>query len=90
MSVTTLIAIFKEEKDHLLEENQIRLNVTQNYRLIWDILKLPGIRILTLALITARVNTFNYNMIYSTFINDLFLNCYLFINSLDCNYLNHE
>lgn len=56
MSATTLIAIFKKEKDHLLEENQLEINVAQNYRLIWDILKLPGIRKLTLALITARVN----------------------------------
>lgn len=54
--VTTLIAIFKKENDCRLEFEHVKLNVTQNYSLLCDILKLPSIRILAVALLTAKVN----------------------------------
>jgi len=54
--VTTLIAIFKKENDCRLEFDHVKLNVAQNYTLLWDILKLPSIRILAIALLTAKVN----------------------------------
>lgn len=53
--VTTLIAIFKKENDCRLELEHVKLNVTQNYSLLCDILKLPSIRILAVALLTAKV-----------------------------------
>lgn len=54
--MTTLIAIFKKEKDCRLEVDHVKLNVVQNYSLLCDILKLPSIRILAIALLTAKVN----------------------------------
>jgi len=56
--ITTLIAIFKKEKDNRLEDDHVKLNIVQNYSLLWDILKLPGIQILALALLTAMVKIF--------------------------------
>ncbi|XP_001944982.1 acetyl-coenzyme A transporter 1 [Acyrthosiphon pisum] len=53
--VTTLIAIFKKEKDCRLEVDHVKLNVVQNYTLLCDIIKLPSIRILAIALLTAKV-----------------------------------
>lgn len=55
--VTTLIAIFKKEKDSSLEDDHVRLNVIQNYSLLWDIMKLPNIQLLAIALLTSRVST---------------------------------
>lgn len=54
--VTTLICIFKKEKEHESEENHVRLSIVQNYKLLWNILKLPDIRVLLLALATMKVN----------------------------------
>ncbi|XP_060878681.1 acetyl-coenzyme A transporter 1-like [Metopolophium dirhodum] len=53
--ITTLIAIFKKEKDNRLEDDHVKLNIVQNYSLLWDILKLPSIQILALTLLTARI-----------------------------------
>ncbi|XP_022165986.1 acetyl-coenzyme A transporter 1-like [Myzus persicae] len=53
--ITTLIAMFKKEKDHRLEDDHIKLNIVQNYSLIWGILKLPGIQSLALTLLTAKI-----------------------------------
>jgi len=54
--ITTLIAIFKKEKDNRLDDDHAKLNIVQNYSLIWGILKLPGIKLLALTLLTAKVN----------------------------------
>jgi len=56
MAITTLIAIFKNEKDNRLEDNHIKLNTFQNYKLLWDILTLPSIKILAMALLTMMVS----------------------------------
>lgn len=53
--VTILLAIFKKEKDNRLEDGYVKINVFQNYKLLWDILKLPHIQILAIALLTARI-----------------------------------
>ncbi|KAE9541110.1 hypothetical protein AGLY_004355 [Aphis glycines] len=55
VAITALIAIFKNEKDFTLEDNEIKLNTFQNYILLWDILKLPSIRILAIALLTWKI-----------------------------------
>lgn len=57
MLITTLIAFFKKEKDNRLEDNHVKLNIFQNYSLLWDILKIPSIRVLAIALLTSKVNT---------------------------------
>ncbi|VVC28209.1 Hypothetical protein CINCED_3A024306 [Cinara cedri] len=55
MFVTILIAILKKEKDNRLEDDHVKLNIVQNYSLLWDILKLPSIRIIAVALLTAKI-----------------------------------
>ncbi|CAI6364916.1 unnamed protein product [Macrosiphum euphorbiae] len=55
MAITTLIAIFKNEKDNRLEDNHIKLTTFQNYKLLWDILNLPSIKILAIALLTMMI-----------------------------------
>ncbi|XP_025194188.1 acetyl-coenzyme A transporter 1-like isoform X2 [Melanaphis sacchari] len=44
-----------EQKDCSLEDDHIKLNTFQNYRLLWDICKLPSIQIFAIALLTVRV-----------------------------------
>lgn len=56
MVITTLIGIFKKEKNCLLEDDHVKLNTFQNYLLIWDIFKLPSIRVFAVVLLTAQVN----------------------------------
>ncbi|XP_060851373.1 acetyl-coenzyme A transporter 1-like [Rhopalosiphum padi] len=53
--ITTLILIFKKEKEYRSEDNYIKLNVIQSYLLIWDILKKPSIQVLLTALLTAEI-----------------------------------
>ncbi|XP_060865228.1 acetyl-coenzyme A transporter 1-like [Metopolophium dirhodum] len=53
--VATLIGIFKKEKDTRLEDNYEQLHITNSYKLLWDILKLPNIRALLIALLTMKV-----------------------------------
>lgn len=63
---TTLIAIFKKEKDMTLEDDHIKLSVIQNYKLLWQILCLPCIRVLAVALFFSRVGmSFRIEPIFS-------------------------
>ncbi|CAH1724646.1 unnamed protein product [Aphis gossypii] len=55
MLITTMIAIFKTEKDNTQEDGYVKLNISKTYSLLWDIIKLPSIRILAMALLTARI-----------------------------------
>uniref|UniRef100_A0A2S2QHE6 Acetyl-coenzyme A transporter 1 n=1 Tax=Sipha flava TaxID=143950 RepID=A0A2S2QHE6_9HEMI len=55
MLITTLIALFKKEKDNRLEDDHVKLNIFHNYLLLWDILKLPSVRIMALILLTAKI-----------------------------------
>jgi len=56
MVITTSIAIFKNEKDTRLEDDHIKLNTFQNYKLLWDISNLPCIKILAIAMLTSFVS----------------------------------
>jgi len=57
-----MIAIFKTEKDNTQEDGYVKLNISKTYSLLWDIIKLPSIRILAMALLTARVNIIKLNL----------------------------
>jgi len=52
---TTLIAIFKHEKDESTEQDSLDLNLYQTYRLLGDIMKLPCVKSLSIILLTAKV-----------------------------------
>lgn len=56
---TILLGIFKKEKDNRLDEGFIKINVIENYKLLWNIIKLPRIKVLALALLTMKVNMNN-------------------------------
>jgi len=56
MAITALIAIFKNEKDYLIENNETKLTIFQNYTVLWDIIKLPSMKILAIALLTSMVS----------------------------------
>lgn len=56
MAITVSIAIFKNEKDYLIEDNEIKLTIYQNYTVLWDIIKLPSMKILVIALLTSMVS----------------------------------
>jgi len=58
--ITTMIAIFKKEKDNTSDDDHEKIKVVQNYILLWDILKLPSIRILAIILITSKVIIVNF------------------------------
>jgi len=53
-SVTTITGIFKIEKCSREYEFE-KISIIQSYKLLWDILKLPRIQVLSLALLTARI-----------------------------------
>lgn len=53
--ITTLVGLFKKEKDNTFDDDREKIDVVQNYILLWDILKLPSIRILAIILITSKV-----------------------------------
>ncbi|KAF0753279.1 acetyl-coenzyme A transporter 1-like, partial [Aphis craccivora] len=52
--ITIVIGIFKKEECNSLELDQKRISVFQNYKLLWNILKKPEIKLLAIALLTAR------------------------------------
>ncbi|XP_060878936.1 acetyl-coenzyme A transporter 1-like [Metopolophium dirhodum] len=54
--VTVFIGLFKNEK-HKLEDGHKKISVFQNYKLLWDILKLPRVRVLTIALLTIKMGS---------------------------------
>ncbi|KAE9541283.1 hypothetical protein AGLY_004528 [Aphis glycines] len=54
MSVTFSVGIFKKEKKNL-EDGIEKVSVFQNYKLLWEIIKLPNIKGLTIALLTTRI-----------------------------------
>ncbi|XP_025194139.1 acetyl-coenzyme A transporter 1-like [Melanaphis sacchari] len=52
--ITTLIGLFKKEKDNSFELDYKKISIFQNYKLLWNILKKPKIKLLLIALLTAR------------------------------------
>lgn len=71
MLLTTFVGLFKKEKKIEVENGYVKINVIQNYRLLLDILRLPSVRLLGIALLTMDVSFisliielhFNYNNI---------------------------
>lgn len=53
---TTLVAIFKHEKNDSDHPDSLDLNLYQTYRLLGDIMKLPSVKSLSIVLLTAKVN----------------------------------
>lgn len=64
-----MIALFKKEKDNTQEDGYVKLNISKTYSLLWDIMKLPSIRILAIALLTARVNIAKANLKLHSLLN---------------------
>lgn len=56
--ITTLVAIFKYEKDYLTEFDAINLGILKTYLLLFSIMKLPSIRMFTIILFTIKVSVF--------------------------------
>ncbi|XP_015365764.1 PREDICTED: acetyl-coenzyme A transporter 1-like [Diuraphis noxia] len=54
LMVTVFIGLFKSEK-HKLEDNHKKISVFENYILLWDIIKLPRVRVLAVALLTIKM-----------------------------------
>ncbi|XP_026811484.1 acetyl-coenzyme A transporter 1-like isoform X2 [Rhopalosiphum maidis] len=53
--ISILIGIFKKEKCNRLEDNHMKLNIIQYYIILWKVLKLPSIRVLSIALLTEEI-----------------------------------
>ncbi|CAI6365109.1 unnamed protein product [Macrosiphum euphorbiae] len=51
--ITTLVTIFKKEKDTRLED--VKINIFQNYKLIWSLLKLSSMRVFLIAVLTSTI-----------------------------------
>lgn len=60
MVITTLVAIFKYEKDYLTEFDAINLGILKTYMLLFSIMKLPSIKMFTIILFTIKVSVFFY------------------------------
>lgn len=55
-SITTLVVIFKKEKNINLEG--VKITIFQNYKLVWKIIKRPGMVIFLIAVLTSSVITY--------------------------------
>ncbi|XP_003248953.2 acetyl-coenzyme A transporter 1 [Acyrthosiphon pisum] len=51
--ITTLVTIFKKEKDTGLED--VKINIFQNYKLIWSLLELSSMRVFLIAVLTSTI-----------------------------------
>lgn len=60
MLLTTLVGVLKNEKTFETQDNYVKINVTRNYQLLLEILKLPNIRLLGLALLTMDVSYISF------------------------------
>lgn len=49
------MAVLKKETDYELENNCVKISILKNYKLVWDILNLPTVKSLALAMSTSRV-----------------------------------
>lgn len=57
MVVTTLVAIYQTEIDHVTETGvPIRISIFKTYKLLFRILKLPSIKMLAIILLTVFVS----------------------------------
>lgn len=60
--ITTLIAIAKKETDNGSNDDNSNINIFQSFAVIWDILKIPHMKILVIAVLTATVR-FLFNIV---------------------------
>lgn len=60
---TTLVGIFKKEEEIEPGNGYVKISVFKNYKLLLDILKLPCVRELSIAVLTMQV-IFIYLMAY--------------------------
>lgn len=56
MIITTLVAIFKHEKDNLTKLDAANFSMIKTYKLLVDLIKLPSIRKLALILLSVKVS----------------------------------
>lgn len=56
MVVTTLVAVFKYEKDYIPDPDDIDLSIIKTYKLLYRIIKLPNILTFVFILLTIRVS----------------------------------
>lgn len=61
--ITTLIAMAKKETDNKPDDENFHINVFQSFTIIWDILKIPHMKILVMAVLTAAVSFFRFNTV---------------------------
>lgn len=54
--ITTLVAIFKSEKNCLIESNTIGLSIIKTYKSLFSIMKLPNVKKLAIILLTTKVS----------------------------------
>lgn len=59
LSVAFSVGLFKKETRRAKDVDYKEISVLQNYKLIWHVLKLPGIKVLATALMTTMVNIIN-------------------------------
>lgn len=57
MIITTLVAIFKPEKDDFTKPNDLNLGVIKTYQLLYKIMQLSCIKKLVVILLTIGVRT---------------------------------
>jgi len=57
--IVTVLIIFKKERNSELEEDdQIKIDIIQSYKLLWDIFKIKHMKLLLMAILTSMVNMF--------------------------------
>ncbi|XP_029343305.1 acetyl-coenzyme A transporter 1 isoform X2 [Acyrthosiphon pisum] len=54
--ITTLVAIFKHEKDYLSELDAVDLSIAKTYMLLFSIMKLPSIKMFAIILLTIKMS----------------------------------
>lgn len=74
--ITTLVAIFKKEDRHTLEEDD--MSIKETYLLLQKIISLPNVKLLAFILLTAKVFLFMiHQLFYSSY-------SYVFLQSSLC------
>lgn len=67
ITVTTLIALFKTEKNYDTDEAAVHPNILKTYKLLFRIVKLPSIKMLAIVLLTLFVCI--------SIVNNVYVNC---------------
>lgn len=63
MTVTTLVAVFKTEKDCVIDtDDAVYPSFFKTFKLLFRIIKLPSIKMLAIILLTVQVNMKNVNL----------------------------